>query len=283
MKQVYLYSTVLVILFISCQRRKEYPLVTLNTQFGETEFILHKETPNHKKNFIALYEERLLDSSRFHRILPSFFIEASQVKPIKTPINLKAINSESIPKLFHKRGAITAHKPRGLSNAMGKSDPSQFYIIQGRIHTESELQAIQDNYNYQKLAPLMSKLLSSRKYPQLSQQAAKLQFNQNTAGMKKWVLSQQGEIEKIFGKQYLKQFSPAQIKAYTTIGGLPELDGEYTVFGQVTSGLASLDSLMSISTNSINAPITPSYFTTKISYLSQEAFDTLKAQTFSTD
>ncbi len=34
-----------------------------------------------------------------------------------------------------------------------------------------------------------------------------------------------------------KEFTPEQREAYTTIGGTPELDNEYTVFGQVTSGI----------------------------------------------
>lgn len=32
-------------------------------------------------------------------------------------------------------------------------------------------------------------------------------------------------------------FTPQQVQAYTTIGGTPHLDGEYTVFGEVVNGL----------------------------------------------
>ena len=35
----------------------------------------------------------------------------------------------------------------------------------------------------------------------------------------------------------------AQKEAYTTLGGSPHLDGGYTVFGQVISGLAVIDSI----------------------------------------
>ncbi len=32
-------------------------------------------------------------------------------------------------------------------------------------------------------------------------------------------------------------FTPQQVEAYTTVGGTPHLDGEYTVFGEVADGL----------------------------------------------
>ena len=37
-------------------------------------------------------------------------------------------------------------------------------------------------------------------------------------------------------KQPEFHFTPEQIEAYTTVGGTPHLDGEYTVFGEVIEG-----------------------------------------------
>lgn len=40
-----------------------------------------------------------------------------------------------------------------------------------------------------------------------------------------------------------KTFSPEQVRAYTTIGGAPFLDGDYTVFGEVVSGMEVVDKI----------------------------------------
>ena len=40
-----------------------------------------------------------------------------------------------------------------------------------------------------------------------------------------------------------KTFSPEQVQAYTTVGGAPWLDGDYTVFGEVVKGMEVVDKI----------------------------------------
>ena len=47
-------------------------------------------------------------------------------------------------------------------------------------------------------------------------------------------------------KEYGVKFNASQIKAYTTVGGAPHLDGNYTVFGEVIEGFNVIDSLMAV-------------------------------------
>lgn len=47
-------------------------------------------------------------------------------------------------------------------------------------------------------------------------------------------------------KEYDKKFTPVQREAYTTVGGAPYLDGDYTVFGKVTSGMDVVDKIAAV-------------------------------------
>ena len=46
----------------------------------------------------------------------------------------------------------------------------------------------------------------------------------------------------------------AQKQAYTTVGGTPHLDGQYTVYGEVIEGLDVLDKIAAVKTNSFDRP-----------------------------
>ena len=50
-------------------------------------------------------------------------------------------------------------------------------------------------------------------------------------------------MEKASGVKILKDISEEKIRAYTTVGGSPHLDDEYTVFGKVIKGLEVLDKI----------------------------------------
>lgn len=60
--------------------------------------------------------------------------------------------------------------------------------------------------------------------------------------------------EKVKGEAEFK-FTPAQVEAYTTIGGTPHLDGEYTVFGEVVEGMDVVDLIQQVATNEADRPI----------------------------
>lgn len=51
------------------------------------------------------------------------------------------------------------------------------------------------------------------------------------------------------------KFSDKQRQTYTTIGGTPHLDGNYTVFGEVLEGIAIVDSIASVKTNPQDRPL----------------------------
>lgn len=51
------------------------------------------------------------------------------------------------------------------------------------------------------------------------------------------------------------RFTPAQRKTYGTIGGAPHLDGDYTVFGEVTSGMELVDKISLLETYQGDRPV----------------------------
>ena len=52
-------------------------------------------------------------------------------------------------------------------------------------------------------------------------------------------------------------FSAKQRQAYKTIGGTPQLDGQYTVFGEVTEGLDIVDKIAAVKTGKNDVPVEP--------------------------
>lgn len=51
---------------------------------------------------------------------------------------------------------------------------------------------------------------------------------------------------KIMGERMGKDFDKQQIEVYTTVGGTPHLDYDYTVFGQVVEGLDVIDKIAAV-------------------------------------
>ncbi|MBK8290500.1 MAG: peptidylprolyl isomerase [Flammeovirgaceae bacterium] len=61
-------------------------------------------------------------------------------------------------------------------------------------------------------------------------------------------------LEKQTGMNIYKEVSEEKIKAYTTVGGYPSLDGDYTVFGKVIDGLGVIDKIARLEKDSNNRP-----------------------------
>lgn len=61
-----------------------------------------------------------------------------------------------------------------------------------------------------------------------------------------------------------KKFSDAQRETYTTIGGTPHLDDNYTVFGEIIEGLAVVDSIAGQKTDERDRPLSDIHMTMKL-------------------
>lgn len=52
-----------------------------------------------------------------------------------------------------------------------------------------------------------------------------------------------------------KKLTPKQRETYTTVGGVPHLDGEYTVYGEIIDGLDAVDSIAKVETDGRDRPV----------------------------
>lgn len=58
-------------------------------------------------------------------------------------------------------------------------------------------------------------------------------------------------MEQRFGKK----FTAEQRKVYTTVGGTPHLDGDYTVFGEVVDGMAVVNKIAAVQCDRMDRPL----------------------------
>lgn len=126
------------------QNKKDY-LVTINTDYGPMRLLLYDQTPKHKENFIKLVGQKFYDSLLFHRVIQDFMIQGGDPKSRKAPVGESLGNgdvgykipAEITPALFHKKGALAAARDNNPEKA---SSGCQFYVVQGRVWPDDELQ-----------------------------------------------------------------------------------------------------------------------------------------------
>ncbi|MDB5241801.1 MAG: peptidylprolyl isomerase, partial [Spirosoma sp.] len=107
--------------------------------------VLYDQTPKHKENFSKLVGQKFYDSLLFHRVIQNFMIQGGDPKSRNAPAGEPLGNgdvgyqipAEIVPALFHKKGALAAARDNNPAKA---SSGCQFYIVQGRVWPDDELQ-----------------------------------------------------------------------------------------------------------------------------------------------
>jgi peptidyl-prolyl cis-trans isomerase B (cyclophilin B) len=125
-------------------------IVIFLTTAGDIKIMLYDETPKHKANFIQLVQKNFYDAILFHRVIPEFMIQAGDpnsrnARPGETLGDGGpgyTIPAEFFPHYYHKKGALAAARLGDLVNPNKESSGSQFYIVQGRVYTNLELDAL---------------------------------------------------------------------------------------------------------------------------------------------
>jgi len=163
----------------------------------------------------------------------------------------KAINidSEFNDQCFHKRGAVCAPRQPEAVNHFKMSDISQFYIVKGKRYTNEELDLIEKATNN----PIKIQLKKQYYLPH-KEELARLK-KEDPKAFNKLLREIKEKINFHYSISDKKEFSEEQRQAYTTIGGTPELDGEYTVFGEVVEGLSVMNKIAAMKADKQNRPL----------------------------
>ena len=232
-------------------------LVKLETTMGNITVALYNETPKHRDNFIKLVKEGVYDSTLFHRVIKQFMIQAgdpdsknaSDTAMLGSGDVGYTIPAEFNPKFFHKKGVLAAARQGDDVNPEKASSGCQFYIVTGRKFTEPQLLGMENKINEQHEEALFDSLAR-----QHMKEIYKMRKNNDQDGLMDLQDSLIAQAEAQVAKELEFKFTPEQVKAYTTVGGTPHLDGAYTVFGEVLEGMDIVDKIQKVKTDRNDRP-----------------------------
>lgn len=179
--------------------------VELRTELGTCAIRLYNETPLHRDNFLKLVKAKFYNDLLFHRVIKDFMIQGGDPDS-KNAVEKQVLGSGDIgytipaefrDSLFHKKGALASARDNNPEKA---SSGAQFYLVQGRVFTDDELDRMEEGR------------LEGRKIPK------------------------------------------SQREVYKTIGGVPHLDQNYTVFGEIVKGIEMVDAIAAVETDKMDRP-----------------------------
>lgn len=245
------------VVFSGCAQEKDF-VVTIKTQYGDMVAILYDETPKHKQNFIKLAREHYFDSLLFHRVIEGFMIQGGDPDSKKAAKGQMlgrggpeyTIDAEFNPKYFHEKGALSAARKGNEQNPSKASSGSQFYIVQGSKVTEEDIKIDPAKFN-QAMQQFFQNPANQATYDTI----AKLYQSGDSKGAQDFILKLKPRVEKQTGIKTEREVSPEKLKPYTTVGGAPQLDGDYTVFGKVIKGLEVIDKIATLPKDQFDRPV----------------------------
>ena len=233
-------------------------VLKIETSMGDIKVKLYNETPKHRDNFIKLAKDGTYNGTLFHRVIKDFMVQAGDPESKNAPKG-KMLGSGDVgytvpaefvyPKYFHKKGALSAARQGDEVNPKKESSGCQFYIVTGKVFNDSTLLNMEQQKNQNKVTEAFNAL--AQKHMKEIYKMRKANDQDGLYALQD-TLFIQAEAEA--AKQPDFHFTPEQIKAYTTVGGTPHLDGEYTVFGEVVEGMDIVDKIQQVKTDRSDRP-----------------------------
>lgn len=245
MKRICLFF-IFVLNYLSINAQTAPDTFIIQTNIGTMKGILYADMPNHVKAFKERANAGKFNGTLFTRVINGFMIQGGSPDSRNAAPGARCgygdrsaeIMPENRTLHFHKKGALASPRQNDDINPKKKSDTSQFYIVQGRTYRSGEL----DTLELIKNIPIRKKAIA-KYYTPIRPEMQKLKES-NPAEFKIRMKEVKARIDSTLratpGHLF---FTEEQRQAYTTVGGCHSLDGEYTVFGEVTEGLDIIDKI----------------------------------------
>ena len=229
--------------------------VKIQTVLGDIIVRLYDETPLHRDNFIKLVREGYYDGTIFHRVIKDFMIQGGDPESKGAPAGKMlgtggpgyTIEAEIKEGIFHKRGALAAARQGDEVNPERRSSGSQFYIVWGQVYNEGQLKQFSRQLKMPRAQEIFNELALARR-----SEILQMRRDRDNAGL-------QALQEKLASEAEFKAADAGlgsdQIALYSTVGGTPHLDGQYTVFGEVEEGLEVVEMIQASATGRGDRPV----------------------------
>ena len=189
--------------------------VVMETTKGTIELKLYDATPLHRDNFVNLVKEGAYDSLLFHRVIRDFMIQGGDPD-----------SKNAAPGVFLGEG----DRPYTV--------PPEFRLEEGIFHRCGVLAAAREGDDLnpeQRSSAMQFYIVWGKIFDDEGLENVQKRLDDRTGGRVK--------------------LTPEMCGVYKTVGGTPHLDGQYTVFGEVVSGLEVVDAIQQVATDANDRPL----------------------------
>lgn len=232
------------------------PTLDIKTSLGDIKIRLYDDTPQHRDNFLKLANEGFYDGVLFHRVIDGFMVQAGDPDS-KTAEKGAMLGSGTpgytipaeivYPKHYHKYGAIAAARTADQMNPQRESSGSQFYIVTGKKYNEPTLARMQEMAIQKELQAYFMNLQREN-----MDTIRAMRLANDSVGLENL---RQELIKKTEANVHPTGMTEEMIRDYTSIGGTPHLDDQYTVFGEVIEGMDVVEKIQKAETDAHDRPL----------------------------
>lgn len=232
--------------------------VKISTTLGDITVRLYDETPLHRDNFLKLVSEGYYDGTLFHRVIKNFMVQGGDPnsKGAAPGVHLGTggpdytIPAEFNMNLIHKKGALAAARQGDEVNPEKRSSGSQFYIVTGEVYSAGKLTQLERQMAQQQMQGIFNNLVVENR-----DKILELRKKRDNAGLMKLQEDLQQQTMAKAKEMGDPKYTESQREIYTSIGGTPFLDQNYTVFGEVIEGIEIVDKIQEAKTQPGDRPV----------------------------